>query len=240
MFSDVDAETAAETKLYDSVKFKIQNKTDGTWIIAKRNDAEGVYYVTGHTDKETDASLSYRIRYVFDISDTNSRENRDISLWQMKPEYENEVIQALQDKFLLNRDGSFLDAVEILSRQLAEEATGDCLPDLLNNKKDSFLEELDNKLIDLIVGHFIRIAGIQVDAGGDHVGYPFGNGWPFHVYLSIGRTDTPVAEKETGTVVDPVVVSTVVAAVFSMLPFQKFLPFLGIRIPDEKGEHIQP
>ena len=65
-----------------------------------------------------DPSLSYRIRYVFDISDTNSRENRDISLWQMKPEYENEVIQALQDKFLLNRDGSFLDAVEILSRQL--------------------------------------------------------------------------------------------------------------------------
>ena len=100
--------------------------------------------------------------------------------------------------------------------------------------------DLSGKLIDLIVGHFIRIAGIQVDAGGDHVGYPFGNGWPFHVYLSIGRTDTPVAEKETGTVVDPVVVSTVVAAVFSMLPFQKFLPFLGIRIPDEKGEHIQP
>ena len=96
-----------------------------------------------------DPSLSYRIRYVFDISDTNSRENRDISLWQMKPEYENEVIQALQDKFLLNRDGSFLDAVEILSRQLAEEAAGDCLPDLLNNKKDSFLEELDNNSIAL-------------------------------------------------------------------------------------------
>ena len=57
LFSDVDAETAAETKLYDSVKFKIQNKTDGTWIIAKRNDAEGVYYVTGHTDTETDATV---------------------------------------------------------------------------------------------------------------------------------------------------------------------------------------
>lgn len=57
LFSDVDAETAAETKLYDSVKFKIQNKTDGIWIIAKRNDAEGVYYVTGHTDKETDATV---------------------------------------------------------------------------------------------------------------------------------------------------------------------------------------
>ena len=57
LFSDVDAETAAETKLYDSVKFKIQNKTDGTWIIAKRNDEEGVYYVTGHTDKDADATV---------------------------------------------------------------------------------------------------------------------------------------------------------------------------------------
>ena len=57
LFSDVDAETAAETKLYDSVKFKIQNKTDGTWIIAKRNDEEGVYYVTGHTSKEAEATI---------------------------------------------------------------------------------------------------------------------------------------------------------------------------------------
>ena len=57
LFSDVDAETAAETKLYDSVKFKIQNKTDGTWIIAKRNDEEGVYYVTGHTNKEAEATI---------------------------------------------------------------------------------------------------------------------------------------------------------------------------------------
>lgn len=57
LFSDVDAETATETKLYDSVKFKIQNKTDGTWIIAKRNDEEGIYYVTGHTDKEADATV---------------------------------------------------------------------------------------------------------------------------------------------------------------------------------------
>ena len=94
-----------------------------------------------------DPSLSYRIRYVFDISDTNNLENRQILLWQMKPEYENEVTRALQDKFLLNRDSSFLDTVEILSRQLAEESAGDCLPDLLNNKQDSFLEELDDASI---------------------------------------------------------------------------------------------
>ena len=89
-------------------------------------------------------NLPYRIRYVFDVSDTNSRENREISLWQMKPAYENEVIRTLQDKFLLDSNNDWGEVVEALSQQLAEEAAGDYLPDLLNNKQDSFLEELDD------------------------------------------------------------------------------------------------
>ena len=89
-------------------------------------------------------NLPYRIRYVFDVSDTNSRENREISLWQMKPEYENEVIHTLQGKFLLDSNHYWGEVVEALSQQLAEEAVGDYLPDLLNNKQDSFLEELDD------------------------------------------------------------------------------------------------
>ena len=91
-----------------------------------------------------DPNLPYRIRYVFDVSDTNSRENREISLWQMKPEYENEVIRTLQDKFLLDSNNDWGEVVEALSQQLAEEAAGDYVPDLLNNKQDSFLEELDD------------------------------------------------------------------------------------------------
>ena len=89
-------------------------------------------------------NLPYRIRYVFDVSDTNNRENREISLWQMKPEYENEVIHTLQGKFLLDSNNDWGEVVEVLSQQLAEEAAGDYLPDLLNNKQDSFLEELDD------------------------------------------------------------------------------------------------
>ena len=91
-----------------------------------------------------DPNLPYRIRYVFDVSDTNSRENRQILLWQMKPEYENEVIHALQDKFQLDSDDYFGEVVEALSQQLSVEAAGDYLSDLLNNKQDSFLEELDD------------------------------------------------------------------------------------------------
>ena len=91
-----------------------------------------------------DPNLPYRIRYVFDVSDTNSRENREISLWQIKPEYESEVMDTLQSRFQYDFDGPFGNCIEALSQQLAEEAAGDYLPDLLNNKQDSFLEELDD------------------------------------------------------------------------------------------------
>ena len=91
-----------------------------------------------------DPNLPYRIRYVFDVSDTNSRENREISLWQMKLEYESEVMDTLQSRFQYDFDGPFGNCIEALSQQLAEEAAGDYLPDLLNNKQDSFLEELDD------------------------------------------------------------------------------------------------
>ena len=91
-----------------------------------------------------DPNLPYRIRYVFDVSDTNSRENREISLWQIKPEYESEVMDTLQSRFQYDFDGPFGDCIEALSQQLAEEVVEDYLPDLLNNKQDSFLEELDD------------------------------------------------------------------------------------------------
>lgn len=91
-----------------------------------------------------DPNLPYRIRYVFDVSDTNNRENREISLWQMKPEYESEVMDTLQSRFQYDFDGPFGNCIEALSQQLAEKVVEDYLPDLLNNKQDSFLEELDD------------------------------------------------------------------------------------------------
>lgn len=57
LFSDTDPETAEETGMYDHVKFKIYNETDGYWVTAKLNETEGVYYVTGHTANESDGTV---------------------------------------------------------------------------------------------------------------------------------------------------------------------------------------
>ena len=61
LFSDVDAETAEDTGMYKHVKFKIWNEADGYWLTATRNDAEGVYYVTGHVTEEADATIFYPV-----------------------------------------------------------------------------------------------------------------------------------------------------------------------------------
>lgn len=57
VFSDKAGETAAESGMYKQVKFKVWNATDKYWVVASRNDTEGVYYVTGHTSKEADATI---------------------------------------------------------------------------------------------------------------------------------------------------------------------------------------
>lgn len=42
---------------YENVKFLIRNATDGYYLQGSLNRAEGIYYVTGHTTKESEATL---------------------------------------------------------------------------------------------------------------------------------------------------------------------------------------
>lgn len=59
VFSDKDSETAEETGMFKHVKFKIWNETDDYWVTAKRDEATGIYYVTGHVAEEADATVFY-------------------------------------------------------------------------------------------------------------------------------------------------------------------------------------
>ena len=61
VFSDMTSDAAANAKLFNAVKFKIYNETDGYWLTATRNDAEGIYYVTGHVQSEADAATFYPV-----------------------------------------------------------------------------------------------------------------------------------------------------------------------------------
>lgn len=41
-----------------------------------------------------DRDVPYKLRHVFDVSDTNSRAGRTVTLWQMRPQYEEAVVKA--------------------------------------------------------------------------------------------------------------------------------------------------
>ena len=93
-----------------------------------------------------DASRSrQRLIHYFDISDTHpSKYSRPVPIWEMKPEYEQEITETLESTFgTLNNSQSLADAVMSAAQNAAEDNLPDYTRDLLYSVNDSFLEELD-------------------------------------------------------------------------------------------------
>lgn len=86
-----------------------------------------------------------RVRYVFDISDTNSRAGIEVKLWQLQPEYFSGVQESLSNH--LRMEESTLDLPMFLQK-VAQTATEDHLEDYLAQlqevRADSMLESLDD------------------------------------------------------------------------------------------------
>ena len=92
-----------------------------------------------------DRDVPYKLRYVFDLSDTNSRAGREVNLWQLQDRYLEDVKEALSNSF-----GEVPDADDFRSflMQIAENVVNDNLDDYVATltavKGNSLLEELDD------------------------------------------------------------------------------------------------
>ena len=49
--------------MFNHVLFKAQNATDGYYVIEQLNEGEGIWYVTGHTDKEAEATALHPVTW---------------------------------------------------------------------------------------------------------------------------------------------------------------------------------
>ena len=90
-----------------------------------------------------------RLVHYFDISDTHeSRYSRPVPIWQMKPEYTDDVIESLENTFgeMENR-GSLADAVLSAAKNAVEDNIPDYLSDLMYAADDSFLYGLSEDMI---------------------------------------------------------------------------------------------
>ena len=133
-------------------------------IYAQRPDATAVLEIERWNDKfgrwvnrgakgiavfeDADRSRQ-RLTHYFDISDTHaSRYSRPVPIWDMKPEYTDDVIETLENTFgdLENRD-SLADAVMSAAKNAVEDNIPDYLSDLMYAADDSFLYGLSEDMI---------------------------------------------------------------------------------------------
>lgn len=86
-----------------------------------------------------------KLRYVFDMSDTNSRTGQTVPIWGMAPRYEAAVMESLGNSYGAAVDGKDLPAALLETADiLAEDNAADYLAELAKAKTGSYLEDLDD------------------------------------------------------------------------------------------------
>jgi N12 class adenine-specific DNA methylase/adenine-specific DNA methylase len=85
-----------------------------------------------------------RIRYVFDVSDTGSRDDsRRPYLWEYRPEHGDAVTAVLEREYEISGEKGLADQLEQIAGQLANEYWQEHQYDILHTVDGSFLEEYD-------------------------------------------------------------------------------------------------
>lgn len=116
------------------------NRTFGRWV---NRGAKGIAVF------ESLNGNSQRLVHYFDISDTHASEiSRAVPIWNMKPEYTDEVIDTLESSFgYLDEKNSLADAIISASGNAVEDNITDYVGDLLVTVNNTFLEEFDENIV---------------------------------------------------------------------------------------------
>ena len=87
-----------------------------------------------------------RLRYVFDVSDTGTRENsRRLYLWEFNEnEHFDAVSKALEQKYDVSGKNGIAEQLEVIAAQLADEFWNAHQRDILSSVEDSFLSDYDD------------------------------------------------------------------------------------------------
>ncbi len=91
----------------------------------------------------------YGLEYVFDVSDTNDRYNRNVRLWQYDEHYDDSIIETLGNTFgELKVDTTITDAIISAAHNAVQDNKSDYIHELGFVKNNSFLYGLDDVNID--------------------------------------------------------------------------------------------
>ena len=125
------------------------NRTFGRWV---NRGAKGIAVF------EMLGGDSQRLVHYFDISDTHESENsRPVPIWNMRSEYESEVIDTLENTFgYLDSKDSIEQAIISAADNAVEDNTPDYISDLLRTVDDSFLEGLGEDAVDVMYRQLVK------------------------------------------------------------------------------------
>lgn len=158
-----------------------------------RRGSKGIALVDNSREKP-------RLRYVFDISDTGLRKNsRHPFLWELRPEHEAAVAQALTERFGAPSENNLAEQLESIAAQLVSEYWVEHKQDILDIVDGSFLEGYDEFNIGVqfrnaatvsITYSLLSRCGLEPEGYFDH-----------EDFLSIFDFNTPEAVAALGTAV---------------------------------------
>ncbi len=153
LFSDLDSESATEMDMFKHVKFKIRNTTDGYWLTAKRDEATGIYYVTGHVTEEADATVFYPV--------TVGEEFGQVTVKGMEDDrYEIFEIETANGYTLLKDEIAVEIFVEENYDRLCDIYTKDVLGVLQNDPHYCFSNAQPQSILDADGGYDLSLTGI--------------------------------------------------------------------------------
>ena len=98
---------------------------------------------------------SQKLRYVFDVSDTNSYYSYEVPRWKVKERYHDEIAQALINSFGEVAEGELESVIDDTARNMAEENVIDYIAALKESADGSFLEDLDDDNIKVIFSNIL-------------------------------------------------------------------------------------
>ena len=115
---------------------ELWNNTFRRWV---NKGAKGIAIIDDSGQKPT-------LRYVFDVSDTNTRYNIPFRLWQTKPEYEAQIIEELQNRFgdIGVEDADFSSAVLGIAINAVSDNYDDYKNELLKAAGNSALADMSD------------------------------------------------------------------------------------------------
>ncbi|SFH36989.1 Adenine-specific DNA methylase, N12 class [Desulfotomaculum arcticum] len=128
---------------------EVWNGKLGRWV---NKGAKGIALID-------DSGSRLRLRHVFDVSDTSSRYNRPVPLWEMRDKYAEVVTESLENTFGELDNKTNLPAALISAAQNAvDDNFSDYLSELMDYREDSVLEDVDDLNIKVVFKDTLKIS----------------------------------------------------------------------------------